>query len=378
VFHSLPTAWTVSFLSHHFASPLTLALVYFSCSPFIYWRFYCDAGFPPSTPSGGITPPPPRPALSQHCWPPLHPGASLTPISLGSSSSPMRAVVSHAGCTLALAVPRPGASTTPSARLFLFPRACRCLPRWLRARVGRAKAYEGSRARGESVAYRGRGALVVKWCVVPYTMMAAASAAAAAAAAAVGGGVGGTTTTDVGGGAPAPRAAPSAVSARLSPRFRGGDIADPLVMGLQTRERQMPTIHAIMKATGTPTWRVVPPRSTTSPQTLRTTGFTRMWRGLGPRHLKMTSALHVSQPAAGAADRRRACREAALPAAPVVLPTAAAAPDAAAVVVDGDEARVARAVVDFVLGAAAVEYMYNGMAAPMKKPATVPRFVGSW
>ena len=109
------------------------------------------------------------------------------------------------------------------------------------------------------MAYRGRGALVVKWCVVPYTMMAAASAAAAAAAA-VGGGVGGTTTTDVGGGAPAPTAAPSAVSARLSPRFRGGDIADPLVMGLQTRERQMPTMHAIMTATGTPTWCVAPPR----------------------------------------------------------------------------------------------------------------------
>jgi len=90
----------------------------------------------------------------------------------------------------------------------------------------------------------------------------------------------------------------------------------------------------------------------------------------------MTSALRVSEPAAGAADRRRACREAALPAAPVVLPTAAAAPDAAAVVVDGDEARVAGAVVDFVLGAAAV--VYNGMAAPMKMPATVPRFVGSW
>ena len=34
------------------------------------------------------------------------------------------------------------------------------------------------------------------------------------------------TTTDVGGGAPAPTAATSAVATRLSPRFRGGDIAD--------------------------------------------------------------------------------------------------------------------------------------------------------
>jgi len=148
----------------------------------------------------------------------------------------------------------------------------------------------------------------------------------------------------------------------------------PLVMYLQTRERKMPTMHAITTATGTPTWRVAPPRSTTSPHKLRTTCCTRMWRGLGPRHLKMTSALHVSQPAVGAADRRRACLEAALPAAPVVFPTAAAAADAAAVVVDGDEARAAGAVVELVLGAAAV--VRN--AAPMTKPATVPQFVGSW
>ena len=148
----------------------------------------------------------------------------------------------------------------------------------------------------------------------------------------------------------------------------------PLVMGFQTRERQTSMMHTIMTATGTPAWRVASARSTTSPHKMRTTCFTRMWRGLGPRRVKMTSALHVLQPAAGAADRRRACLEAALPAAPVVFPTAAAAADAAAVVVDGDEARAAGAVVELVLGAAAVV----GNAAPMTNPATVPQFVGSW
>ena len=59
-----------------------------------------------------------------------------------------------------------------------------------------------------------------------YKMVAAAVATAAAPAAAVGGGVSGTTTTDVGGGAPAPTAALSAVAARLSPCFHGGDSAD--------------------------------------------------------------------------------------------------------------------------------------------------------
>ena len=150
----------------------------------------------------------------------------------------------------------------------------------------------------------------------------------------------------------------------------------PLVMGLQTRERQMPAMHAIMTAMGTTTWRVAPPRSTTSPHKLRTKCCTRMWRGLGSRHLKMKSALHVSQPAAGAANRRRASLGAALPAATVVFPTSAAAADGAAVVVDGGDARASRAAVELVLGAAAV--VRNGVAAPRTKPATVPQRVRSW
>ena len=147
----------------------------------------------------------------------------------------------------------------------------------------------------------------------------------------------------------------------------------PLVMGFQTRECQMPMMQTIMEATGTPTWRVASPRSTTSRHKLTTSCCTRMWRGLGPLSFKTMSALHVSQPAAGAADRRRACLEAALPAAPVVFPTAAAAADAAAVMVDGEEARAAGAVVELVLGAAAVV----GNAAPMTNPAKVPQFMRS-
>jgi len=68
----------------------------------------------------------------------------------------------------------------------------------------------------------------------------------------------------------------------------------------------------------------------------------------------MTSDLHVSYPATGAAKRLRVCLEAAVPAAPVMLQTVAAAADAAAVVVDGGNARAAGAVVELVLGAAAV------------------------